>query len=50
VIAYNVRCDPKVVDNNAALSKKKVAKPFEDVFPVFVARNVIIANMKVEKF
>ena len=50
MVSYNIGCDSKTVDNNAALSQKKVAKPFEYVFPVFIACKVVVANMKVQKF
>ena len=50
VVSYNIRCDSKTVDNDGVLSQKKVAKPFEYVFPVFITCKVVITNMKVQKF
>jgi len=50
VVFENIRGDSKTQNYNAVLSKKEVAKPFEDMLPILVARKIIIANVKVQKF
>jgi hypothetical protein len=43
------RFDSEAIHYNSSVTKKKIAKAFEDVLPVFVAREIIVAHMKVQK-
>jgi hypothetical protein len=43
----NVRGDSKGFNNEPALLKQQIAKPLEDMFPVFVAGQIIVTNMEI---
>ena len=45
----NVRCNTNTINYDAMLSKKEVSEAFEDMLPVFVASQIIVTNVKVEK-
>jgi hypothetical protein len=49
VVSYDIWCNSKTDDHKAALAKKKIAKPFEYMFPVFVTGKIVVADMEVQK-
>jgi hypothetical protein len=49
VVPNDVWCNVKSIDHNSTVSKQKVALPFEDMLPVFVACEVIITNMYIQE-
>lgn len=49
MILNNVRCNTKAIDHDTALSKQQVSPVFEDVFPIFIACEVVIFNIAIEE-
>jgi hypothetical protein len=40
-----IRCYPNIVNYDTVLSKQKVVPPFKDMFPVFIACEIV--NMEI---
>jgi hypothetical protein len=50
VIPDNIGCDSKGLNNNPSLAEKKIPESLEDVFPVLVACQIIVANVEIQEF
>jgi hypothetical protein len=50
VIPDDIRCDSKGINNNTLLAEKKISESLEDVFPVLVTSQIIVANMEIQEF
>jgi hypothetical protein len=50
LVPDNIRCNPETIDNNAMLSEQKITPLFEDVFPIFITGQVVIADVEIEIF
>ena len=49
MITYDIWGNAKVLDDNSAGSKKEIAEALEYMLPIFVACEVVIPNVKIQK-
>jgi hypothetical protein len=50
LIHRDIHCDPVAIDYNTMIwPNNKIAPPLEDMFPVLVTCEVIVADMEVKK-
>jgi hypothetical protein len=42
--------DSKGLDNNTSLSEKQISESLEDVFPVLVTCQIVVANVEIQEF
>ena len=47
LVLDDIGCNLNTIEYNATLSKQKIPPSFEDMFPVFITREVIVANMEI---
>jgi hypothetical protein len=49
MIFENAGCDPKTIYYNSLMAEQKVAKTFKNVFPIFIASEVVITYVEIQE-